>query len=136
MPVHSPLGTSVKCEGSLAQDASAQSQLTQGRLSMQNGSSGGWSSQLEAGDCELATSGVADRRALGGRGGRAPGEREGCRNSGDEACRASAPKILPRLAAQLRPQPMSAPRRPFKDCVDWLKQMGFREPDHSIRRCS
>jgi len=68
--------------------------------------------------------------------GRAPGEQEGWRNSGDKPCAASAPKILPRLAVQLRPEPLGAPRWPFKDSVDWPEQMGFRQPDHSIRRCS
>ena len=68
--------------------------------------------------------------------GRVLSEREGCRNSGDKPCAASAPKILPRLAAQLQPEPLGAPRWPFRALVDWLKQMGFGEPDHSLRRCN
>ena len=63
-------------------------------------------------------------------------EQEGWRDSGDKPCPASAPKILPRLAAHLQPEPLGAPRWPFKDLVNFLKQMGFREPDHSIRCCS
>ena len=68
--------------------------------------------------------------------GRAPGEQAGCRNSGDKPCAVSVPKILPKLAAQLQPEPLATRRWPFKDFVDWLKQIGFREPNHSIRLCS
>ena len=69
----------------------------------------------------MSTSRVADRRALAGGGGTCRGEQEGCRNSGAKPFAASAPKTLPRLAAQLRPQLRGAPRWPFKDFGEWLK---------------
>ena len=46
------------------------------------------------------------------------------------------PESLPRLAAWLQPEPLDAPRWLFKDIVDWFKQIGFREPEHSIRLSS
>lgn len=47
-----------------------------------------------------------------------------------------APKIFPRLSAQLHPEPLGAPRVPFKDIVDWFKQKGFRKRDRAIRLSS
>ena len=68
--------------------------------------------------------------------GRGPGDRGGCRNPSEKLCAASALKSLPRLAAHLRPELLGTPRWSFKEIVDWLKQMGFREPDHSLGLCS
>ena len=67
--------------------------------------------------------------------GPAPGDQEGCRIPRDKPCAASTPQILLRLAAQLKPQPLDATRWPSTDIVAWLKQVDFREPDHSISLC-